>query len=61
MKLVMLALLWMCLCQASGLNKGPVCGPVCGVAKGGVDMVAGGLEVKPNKYPWTVSRERGKD
>ena len=52
MNFVMLTLMWMCLCQASGLRKGPV----CGVAKGGVNMVAGGMEVKPNKYPWTVSR-----
>ena len=53
----MLALLWIWLCQVSGLRKGLL----CGVAKGGGDMVTGGREADPNEYPWTVSRSRGKD
>ena len=62
MNLVVLTLLWICLCQASGLCRGPVCGPECGKSKGGVGMVTGGLEVKPpNKYPWTVSQCTGTD
>ena len=57
MNFVMLALLWIWLCQVSGLRKGLL----CGVAKGGGDMVTGGREADPNEYPWTVSRSRGKD
>ena len=59
MKLVMLALLWMRLCPASGLRKGRF--RLCGVAFDGVDRVTGGKEAEPNEYPWTVSRARSKD
>ena len=52
MNLLLLSLLGILLCQASGLRKGPV----CGVAKGGGNMVTGGTEADPNEYPWTVSR-----